>query len=69
MKSVKEENGVNRKAANLDRLSKENLSEEVTFVQVRKQTMQRPGLEGVEGGGEAFQAEGRARTLRQEYAY
>lgn len=41
MKSVKEENGVNRKAANLDRLSKENLSEEVTFVQVRKQTMQR----------------------------
>lgn len=49
MKSVKEENGVSGEAAILDRRAKEDLSEEVTFVQARKQTTQRPGGESIPG--------------------
>lgn len=39
MKSVKKENGASEAAAILDRLAREDLSEEVTFKQVRKHTM------------------------------
>lgn len=52
---MKKENGVSETAAILDRLARD-LSEEVTFKQVRKQTMQR-------SGGTAFQAGGRARSV------
>lgn len=56
IKSVKKENGASEAAAILDRLAREDLSEEVTFKQVRKQTMQR-------SGGTAFQTGGRARSM------